>query len=336
MSNFCFNPNHQPNPAQQIQHHKTHQTHPWLAILSSRQQLPSPVHFHFSRCSKHPHFHPLSMFFVSPKPRYLYTWHENTEQKQRAWAATAAVHLESPFAPFATKISTPSLKTSKPSPSAAMSFTNFGFFLSLPPSFHFPIVNLSIFSSFLHLLCFLLFPQFISLQQWLEYCPAGKKTSCPVCKQFCSQKNICRLYFQSMGDPSTQTTISSPKPSDADAEACSLSLSKHLSIFTGSNPDFCLWPLFCYVRLVFRHCAKRLRNWRWSFLGLILPSRISSSVSRNSVRRWCISPFLHSICFVPSGLGSGYGPKSELVWIFWWVLVAMICSVFCPNCWIWI
>lgn len=114
-----------------------------------------------------------------------------------------------------------------------------------------------------------------------------------------------------------------------------LSLSKHLSIFTGSNPDFCFWPLFCFVCLFFRHCTKRSRNWRWSFLGLILPSRISSSVSRNSVRRWCISPFLNSICFVPSGLGSGYDPKSELVWIFWWVLVAMICSVFCPNCWIW-
>lgn len=33
----------------------------------------------------------------------------------------------------------------------------------------------------------------------------------------------------------------------------------------------------------------------------------------SEVMYFSISPFLHSICFVPSGLVSGYDPKSELV-----------------------
>ncbi|XP_077248233.1 RING/U-box superfamily protein [Tasmannia lanceolata] len=53
----------------------------------------------------------------------------------------------------------------------------------------------------------------LCLQQWLEYCPAGKKSSCPVCKQACSEKNISRLYFQSLAE-STQS-IPSQKPFDA-------------------------------------------------------------------------------------------------------------------------
>ncbi|MCL7042113.1 hypothetical protein MKW94_000936 [Papaver nudicaule] len=40
----------------------------------------------------------------------------------------------------------------------------------------------------------------LCLQQWLEYCN-GKKQTCPVCKQKCSQDKINRLYFQSIGDP---------------------------------------------------------------------------------------------------------------------------------------
>lgn len=38
-----------------------------------------------------------------------------------------------------------------------------------------------------------------SLQQWFEYCKNGKKT-CPVCKQACKEKNVGRLYFQSVGE----------------------------------------------------------------------------------------------------------------------------------------
>ncbi|KAH7692365.1 TRAF-interacting protein [Dioscorea alata] len=54
----------------------------------------------------------------------------------------------------------------------------------------------------------------LCLQQWLEYCPSGKKPTCPVCKQSCSQESLTRLYFQSSGD-ATQLL-----PSDGiDAEA---------------------------------------------------------------------------------------------------------------------
>ncbi|XP_071722670.1 uncharacterized protein [Rutidosis leptorrhynchoides] len=38
-------------------------------------------------------------------------------------------------------------------------------------------------------------------QQWFEY-SANKKHSCPVCKQKCTAKNVSRLYFQSIGNPS--------------------------------------------------------------------------------------------------------------------------------------
>ncbi|RWW81710.1 hypothetical protein BHE74_00009864 [Ensete ventricosum] len=48
----------------------------------------------------------------------------------------------------------------------------------------------------------------LCLQQWLEYCPAGKKPTCPVCNQSCPLRRPTRLYFQSAGDSSaaTQTT----------------------------------------------------------------------------------------------------------------------------------
>lgn len=39
------------------------------------------------------------------------------------------------------------------------------------------------------------------MQQWFGYCTNAKKQSCPVCKQGCSDKNVGRLYFQSIGDP---------------------------------------------------------------------------------------------------------------------------------------
>ncbi|XP_074577674.1 uncharacterized protein LOC141834124 [Curcuma longa] len=37
----------------------------------------------------------------------------------------------------------------------------------------------------------------LCLQQWLEYCPAGQKAACPICKQSCSRNRPTRLYFQS-------------------------------------------------------------------------------------------------------------------------------------------
>ncbi|GFY97370.1 RING/U-box superfamily protein [Actinidia rufa] len=40
----------------------------------------------------------------------------------------------------------------------------------------------------------------LCLQQWFEYCSNAKKKSCPVCKQTCSEVNVSRLYFQSVGD----------------------------------------------------------------------------------------------------------------------------------------
>nr|XP_009411152.1 PREDICTED: E3 ubiquitin-protein ligase TRAIP-like isoform X3 [Musa acuminata subsp. malaccensis] len=51
----------------------------------------------------------------------------------------------------------------------------------------------------------------LCLQQWFEYCPAGKKPICPVCNQSCPLRRPTRLYFQSAGDSAaaTQTTITS-------------------------------------------------------------------------------------------------------------------------------
>ncbi|XAR54016.1 hypothetical protein NMG60_11028995 [Bertholletia excelsa] len=40
----------------------------------------------------------------------------------------------------------------------------------------------------------------LCLQQWFEYCSKAKKKTCPVCKQTCSEANVGRLYFQSLGD----------------------------------------------------------------------------------------------------------------------------------------
>ncbi|KAL6008484.1 hypothetical protein ACLOJK_033996 [Asimina triloba] len=83
---------------------------------------------------------------------------------------------------------------------------------------------ISLVSSISHHLFLILHPfpslSFLSLQQWLEYSPAGKKSSCPVCKHPCSRNNLCRLYFQSIGGEPTQY-VSSRQPLDeasADAE----------------------------------------------------------------------------------------------------------------------
>lgn len=45
---------------------------------------------------------------------------------------------------------------------------------------------------------------FCSLQQWFEYC-SNKKNSCPICKQNCTLKQAGRLYFQSVGDHTTDS-----------------------------------------------------------------------------------------------------------------------------------
>ncbi|XP_073148062.1 uncharacterized protein [Henckelia pumila] len=52
----------------------------------------------------------------------------------------------------------------------------------------------------------------LCLQQWFEYCPKGKKRNCPVCKQTCTNANVWRLYFQSIGD--TNDSSLSQKPLD--------------------------------------------------------------------------------------------------------------------------
>ncbi|KZV37409.1 hypothetical protein F511_01277 [Dorcoceras hygrometricum] len=53
-----------------------------------------------------------------------------------------------------------------------------------------------------------------SLQQWFEYCPKGKKRNCPVCKQTCTNANVWRLYFQSIGDANDPSI--SQKPLDCE------------------------------------------------------------------------------------------------------------------------
>ncbi|KAJ7570632.1 hypothetical protein O6H91_01G129400 [Diphasiastrum complanatum] len=40
----------------------------------------------------------------------------------------------------------------------------------------------------------------LCLQQWLEYCPHGRKPTCPVCKQNCSRTDAHRLFFQSSSE----------------------------------------------------------------------------------------------------------------------------------------
>ncbi|XP_057780411.1 uncharacterized protein LOC130998980 [Salvia miltiorrhiza] len=53
----------------------------------------------------------------------------------------------------------------------------------------------------------------LCLQQWFEYCPNVKKRSCPICKQACTNANVGRLYFQSIGD---SDDCSSQKPHDCE------------------------------------------------------------------------------------------------------------------------
>ncbi|XP_073012118.1 uncharacterized protein [Typha latifolia] len=58
----------------------------------------------------------------------------------------------------------------------------------------------------------------LCLQQWLDYCPAGKKPTCPVCKQSCSLHPPTRLYFQSTGDAAHLTTSTQNPSFEASAE----------------------------------------------------------------------------------------------------------------------
>lgn len=44
----------------------------------------------------------------------------------------------------------------------------------------------------------------LCLQQWIEYCPAGRKPTCPLCKKSCTSRDVHRLYFQSAVNDSTQ------------------------------------------------------------------------------------------------------------------------------------
>uniref|UniRef100_A0A1D1Y024 Putative RING finger protein C2A9.04c n=1 Tax=Anthurium amnicola TaxID=1678845 RepID=A0A1D1Y024_9ARAE len=59
----------------------------------------------------------------------------------------------------------------------------------------------------------------LCLQQWLEYCPAGKKCTCPVCKQSCTSRDVTRLYFQSTGGAEPDRPFSSTQKTLSEAEA---------------------------------------------------------------------------------------------------------------------
>ncbi|OAY73422.1 hypothetical protein ACMD2_21832 [Ananas comosus] len=79
-----------------------------------------------------------------------------------------------------------------------------------------------------------------SLQQWLEYCPAGKKPTCPVCKQSFSHHPPVRLYFQSTGDAAAAATQNPSSEADAEAMAeevarLELKLSSLTSNFESQN-----------------------------------------------------------------------------------------------------
>uniref|UniRef100_A0A166E582 RING-type domain-containing protein n=1 Tax=Daucus carota subsp. sativus TaxID=79200 RepID=A0A166E582_DAUCS len=58
----------------------------------------------------------------------------------------------------------------------------------------------------------------LCIQQWFEYCTNGKKKNCPVCKQNCSEKNVSRLYFQSVGDPHDQSPSQKPQNCEGNPE----------------------------------------------------------------------------------------------------------------------
>lgn len=58
----------------------------------------------------------------------------------------------------------------------------------------------------------------LSLQQWFEYCPNGKKRNCPVCKQTCTEAKVGRLYFQSINDPGDSSLSQKPHDYEENSE----------------------------------------------------------------------------------------------------------------------
>ncbi|KAI3444491.1 hypothetical protein Pfo_001156 [Paulownia fortunei] len=58
----------------------------------------------------------------------------------------------------------------------------------------------------------------LCLQQWFEYCPNVKKRNCPICKQTCTNANVGRLYFQSVGDPSDSSLSQKPRDYEENPE----------------------------------------------------------------------------------------------------------------------
>ncbi|KAK9279927.1 hypothetical protein L1049_013611 [Liquidambar formosana] len=74
----------------------------------------------------------------------------------------------------------------------------------------------------------------LCLQQWFEYC-SSKKSSCPVCKQTCSDKNAGRLYFQSVGDPSDPILSQKPVDREEDPEVLRREVRKLEAKVSGVN-----------------------------------------------------------------------------------------------------
>ncbi|KAG0522480.1 hypothetical protein BDA96_07G040800 [Sorghum bicolor] len=64
----------------------------------------------------------------------------------------------------------------------------------------------------------------LCLEQWLEYCPGGKKKrTCPICKQACGAAHPpTRLYFSSTGTCPTQACPSSPGNASGGADPAAL------------------------------------------------------------------------------------------------------------------
>ncbi|XP_068651138.1 uncharacterized protein [Aristolochia californica] len=78
----------------------------------------------------------------------------------------------------------------------------------------------------------------LCLQQWFDYCPSGKKSSCPVCKQTCSNKSVNRLYFQSINEASQSVRSQRPSDSNVDAEELREEVKKLEGKISGMNSVF--------------------------------------------------------------------------------------------------
>ncbi|KAG0479208.1 hypothetical protein HPP92_013927 [Vanilla planifolia] len=80
----------------------------------------------------------------------------------------------------------------------------------------------------------------LCIQQWLEYCPAGagKKPTCPVCKQSCSRNSLKRLYFQSTGEPTQISSFSMQGSVNADPQVLADELRRLHSKLAALNSTF--------------------------------------------------------------------------------------------------